>query len=158
MTQSFKIGVDCTGISVVFACHDGNGKFLLHKRSQNCRDEQGRWDFGGGKLEFSESLSEGVKREAREEYGCEVIIEEALYPQQLFRELADGTKTHWIYFPHIVRVNPVDVIIGEPHSMDEIGWFALDNLPQPLHSAIPPFIEGFKSEFAKYSNYENTNS
>lgn len=151
MNQTFKVGVDCTGISVVFACHDGNGKFLLHKRSQNCRDEQGRWDFGGGKLEFSESLVEGVKREAREEYGCDAMIEEALYPGEAFRVLADGTKTHWIYFPYIVRVNPTEVIIGEPNSMDEIGWFALDSLPEPLHSVVPAFIERCKKELSKYS-------
>lgn len=122
----------------------------MHKRSANCRDEQGCWDFGGGKLEFGESLEDGVKREVREEYGCNVVIEEALYPQQLFRELADGTKTHWIYFPHIVRVNPAEVAIGEPEKISEIGWFALSDLPSPLHSAIAPFLERHQNELAKY--------
>lgn len=36
-------GVDHIGIACVFFCHDGNGKILLHRRSQFCRDEQGRW-------------------------------------------------------------------------------------------------------------------
>ena len=151
MSQSPKIGIDCTGISIVFACHDGNGKFLLHKRSANCRDEQGRWDFGGGKLEYGESIQGGVLRGIKEEYGCDAMIEEVLYPGEAFRSLADGTKTHWIYFPHIVRVNPAEVIIGEPNSMDEIGWFTLDNLPAPLHSVVPAFIERCKKELAKYS-------
>lgn len=151
MLQNLKMGVDCTGISIVFVCHDGNGKFLLHKRSTNCRDEQGCWDFGGGKLEFGETLVEGLLRELREEYGCsKPVFEETLYPRERFHTLPDDTKSHWIYFPFILRIDPAQVIIGDPDKMDEIGWFTLDNLPQPLHSAIPSFIANFKNELAKY--------
>ena len=135
MAESIKPGINHTGISVVFVCHDGNGKFLLHKRSANCRDEQGRWDFGGGTLEFNEVIKTGMLRELKEEYGCgEAVLEEVLYPGERFHTLPDGTPTHWIYFPFILRVNPADVIIGDPDKMDEIGWFTLDNLPKPLHS------------------------
>ena len=47
-----KPGIDYIGVSTPFYCHDGQGNFLFHKRSQKCRDEQGRWDTGSGKLEF----------------------------------------------------------------------------------------------------------
>lgn len=40
-------GADYTGVAVVYYCHDGAGKFVMAKRSGNCRDEQGRWDIGG---------------------------------------------------------------------------------------------------------------
>jgi RNase adaptor protein for sRNA GlmZ degradation len=33
-----------------------------------------------------------------------------------------------------VQVDPATVAIGEPHKIDEIGWFTSDNLPDTLHS------------------------
>ena len=47
-----KRGVDYIGVTVNFLVHDGNGRILLQKRSKQCRDEQGRWDIGGGAVEF----------------------------------------------------------------------------------------------------------
>ncbi len=49
-----KKGVDYTGVCVVFYCHDGQENVLMHKRSNKCRDEFGRWDIGGGGFEFGE--------------------------------------------------------------------------------------------------------
>ncbi len=44
-------------VSVITICHDGSGKYLLGKRSQNCRDEQGKWEpVGGGGLKFGETI------------------------------------------------------------------------------------------------------
>ena len=40
--HDLKRGVNFIGVTCVFVCHDGKGRFLLHKRSKNCRDEQGR--------------------------------------------------------------------------------------------------------------------
>ena len=58
-----KIGIDCIGISTSFYCHDGEGKWLLHKRSDKCRDEKGTWDSGGGKVEVGLTLDENVLKE-----------------------------------------------------------------------------------------------
>lgn len=51
-----KPGVDFAGITVGIYCHDGDGNFALHKRSEHCRDECGTWTAGGGTMEFGESL------------------------------------------------------------------------------------------------------
>ena len=58
-----KRGIDFVGVTCSFLCHDGNGRILMHKRSQNCRDEQGRWDLGAGALEHGESVKKAVERE-----------------------------------------------------------------------------------------------
>ena len=65
--MDIKRGVDYIGVTVNFIIHDGKGNVLLQKRSQNCRDEQGRWDIGGGALEFGEKLEDAVRREVKED-------------------------------------------------------------------------------------------
>lgn len=144
-----KPGFDFTAITTPFYCHDGHGHFLLHKRSTNCRDEQGHWDCGGGKLEFGEEPDHGVLREVREEYGCQGIIQEHLPPFSSVRS-HEGKTTHWIALPYIILVNRDEVKINEPQSMSEIGWFTLDNFPEPLHSGVKLALGRFKNTLEKY--------
>jgi 8-oxo-dGTP diphosphatase len=145
-----KPGKDYIGVSVAFFCHDGQGNFLFHQRSQNCRDEQGTWDCGGGKLEFGETLEEGLMRELKEEYGCSGTIDETLPINSYIR--SDGEdKRHWVIIPYIVKVNPEEAGLNEPESMDAIGWYRLDALPEPLHSGMKMDVEMYKEYLKKYS-------
>lgn len=145
-----KPGVDYIGISTPFYCTDGTGQFVLHKRSKNCRDEHGRWDPGGGKFEFGSTLEENVLREVLEEYGCRGEILEQLSPQNVLREW-DGQKTHWLAIPFFIKVNPEDVKINEPEYADDLGWFTLDTLPHPLHTAFEKALIRYKEYFEKYT-------
>jgi 8-oxo-dGTP diphosphatase len=140
-----KIGLDFVGITTPFYCHDGMGNFVLHKRSIQCRDEWGKWDPGSGKLDFGVSLEDNVLREVMEEYCVAGNLDERLPAHDIFR-IQDGIKTHWIAIPFIVKVEREKVKIGEPNKAEELGWFRLDNLPQPLHS-------GFEHTLTKYRNY-----
>ena len=144
-----KAGLDYIGISTSFICHDGEGWFLLGKRSKNCRDEHGTWEFGGGKLEFGATLEENVLRELKEEYGCNGVIDQSLPATTLFRAVGDE-KTHWITFPFFVRVSREEARLNEPESMDEIGWFRLHELPQPLHSGVRTILTTHENYFKKY--------
>lgn len=129
-----KKGIDFTGVTTTFYCHDGNGNLLMHKRSQKCRDEQGKWDVGSGSLEFGLTPEDNLKKEIKEEYCTDVKDIKLLGVRSTHRNLSDGTPTHWIAFEYLVLIDRNQVKIGEPESMDEIGWFTLDNLPNPLHS------------------------
>ena len=144
-----NIGVDFIGITTPFYCHDGNGNILMHKRSSNCRDEQGRWDAGSGKLEQGLSLEENVLQEVLEEYGCKGEIEEQLPAHDIFRE-QNGINTHWIAIPFIIKVNPSEVKNGEPHKIDELGWFNLNSLPTPLHTGFSYTLKKYRDYFNKY--------
>ncbi|MCL5435582.1 MAG: NUDIX domain-containing protein [Patescibacteria group bacterium] len=146
MPQTPKKGLDFTGVTVVFFCHDGNGNFLLAKRSQNARDEQGRWDTGGGGLEFGDSLEETLRREIGEEYGAEVLDFEFLGFREVHRTSVDDRPTHWIALDFKARVDPLKAKINEPHKFDRLGWFRLDNLPEPLHSQLPFAFARYKAK------------
>lgn len=144
-----KAGIDYVEISTPFYCNDGKGNFLLQKRSKNCRDEQGHWDTGGGELEFDLTLEENVVKEVLEEYGCKGEIQEQLPFYDIFREV-NGAKTHWLATPFLVKVKPEEAKNNEPEKIDEIGWFKLNDLPEPLHTGLKLALKRFKDRFEKY--------
>jgi len=132
--HDLKRGVDFIGVTCSFVCHDGKGNILLHKRSKNCRDEQGNWDNGGGAHEFGHNFEDTIKREIEEEYGAKAFNLQFVKVYDAHRKLKDGTPTHWVAVLYVAQVDPKQAKNNEPHKIDEIGWFSLDNLPSPLHS------------------------
>ena len=129
-------GVSFVGVTTPFVCYDGNGRVFMAKRSQNARDEHGRWDFGSGGLKVGQSVEENMRRELMEEYGVEPLETTLIGYFDLFRTLPDGTPTHWVAIAHAVKVDPEKIKIMEPDMAEDSGWFTLDALPSPLHSSI----------------------
>lgn len=138
-----KKGEDYIGITVVYLCHDGNGKYLLNKRGMNCRDEQGRWDCGGGGVELHDTVEHTLVKEIKEEYGTDARSFEFLGYRDLHRK-HEGRKTHWIALDFKVLVDAKQAKNGEPHKFDTVEWFALADFPSPLHSQFPHFLEKYK--------------
>ncbi len=103
-----KKGVDYTGVTVVFACHDGEGNFLMSKRSVQCRDDHGTWDPGGGGLDFGDTVEETLRKEIMEEYCTDVLDFEFLGFRDVHRE-NEGVKNQWIALDFKVRVDPLKV-------------------------------------------------
>ena len=133
------------GIGVAFFCHDGNGKFLMQKRSVHARDEYGKWETGGGGIEFGHTVEDTLRKEIQEEYGTDVLEYEFLGYRDVHRE-HKGKSTHWIMIDFKVLVDPANVQIGEPDMCDEIGWFRLDALPDNIHSQIPRVLELYRDK------------
>ncbi len=142
-------GVDHVGITVSYMCHDGDGNFVMTKRSTNCRDEHGTWDFGGGGVDFGDSIEKTLVKEIKEEYCVDVENFEFLGYRDLFRTM-NGTPTHWLSLVFLVKVDRSKVKNGEPHKFDDLQWFRLDNLPTPLHSMIPAHLEKFKDKLNQF--------
>lgn len=138
-------GIDYTGICICFYCYDGQGNYLLHKRSVLCSDEHDRWDFGGGGLHTHESLEACLVREVEEEYGVTPIAFSFLGFDEVFRE-HEGKPTHWLAFRYVVQVDPALVVNNEPEKHSDIGWYKITALPQPLHSQLPRELEKYKDK------------
>lgn len=150
MAKNLKPGVDFIGISTPFYCNDGKGNFLLHKRGKTARDEQGRWDFGGGQLDFGEQPQKGVLREVKEEWGVKGVIQEQLGTHSIFR-IQNGVKTHWLVVPFFIKVDVRKAQIMEPAKFSEMGLFKLKKLPRPLHSGAKYTMKHYASTFKKFS-------
>ena len=142
-------GVHYVGISTPFYCNDDNGNFLLHKRSNICRDEKGKWDCGGGELGFGQTPEESVLREVKEEYGVEGEIQEQLPAHSVIRE-ENGVKTHWLAVPFFIKIDIKKAKIMEPDRATEMGVFRLDSLPTPLHNGLQMTMARFPEHFKKY--------
>lgn len=142
MEKTLRKGVDCIGITTSFMCHDGHGNILLNKRSKNCRDEHGRWDIGGGSVEFGATIEETLRKEIKEEYCTDVLDFEFLGYRDVFRE-QNGQLTHWLSMDFKVLVDRSKVRNGEPRKFDGLQWFKLKDFPEPMHSQFPKFLEQY---------------
>lgn len=129
-------------VSCVFVCHDGAGRILLARRAAGVRDEPGAWDTGAGALEFGETFEETVAREVREEYTAGVLGIETIGVRNVLRV---DPVSHWVAVVFAVRVDPAAVAIGEPHKFDELGWFAPDAPPHPVHSQLTETLALFRA-------------
>ena len=117
----------------------------MNKRGVNSRDEQGRWDIGGGAAEFGVPIEETLKNEIREEYCTDVLNQEFLGYRDVHRENA-GIKTHWVALDFKVLVDRAQAKNGEPHKFDEVSWFTLDTLPSPVHSQLHVFLKNYNKK------------
>jgi len=59
-------------VSVCCFAHDGQGNYVILKRSKNARDEWETWEPCAGGLKFGENIEDAVRREVREELGAEI--------------------------------------------------------------------------------------
>lgn len=144
-----KPGIDYTGITTVFYCHDGEGNFVMGKRKNTCRDERNRWDIGGGKLETGNTLEKNLRDEIKQEYCTDVLDYEFLGIREMFRRDEKGRDTHWIGFDYKVLIDKNKVSNGEPHKFHSVEWFTLDNLPDPVHSQFPEFLRRYEDQLRK---------
>lgn len=145
-------GIDSIGVTVVYFCHDGKGKFVMAKRSNQARDEQGKWDIGGGAIELHDTVEDTLRKEILEEYCTEVLSFEFLGYRDVHRE-KNGEKNHWIALDFKVLVDSKTVINNEPQKFDDIGWFTLSSLgkvtgmsDEQLHSQLPEFLRKYKAK------------
>jgi len=125
-----KAGIDYIGISVGALIFNRAGKILLCKRSQNAKNERGCWEAPGGAVEYGETLEHAIRREMKEELDIELEIKKQLPAAD---HIIPADNQHWIPTSFICRIkNGKKPKIMEPTKCNAIGWFALDDLPEPL--------------------------
>lgn len=141
-----KPGKDYPGVCVVFFCHDGNGQFVMARRTKDARNEPNTWDIGGGEVEIGVSKATTLCNEIHQEYGVDVVHFEEVGSREVMRPFhePDGSArvVHWYAFDFIVEIPHIGVHIGEPHKFSELDWFTLESLPPntELYGTLPDFL------------------
>ena len=112
-----KPGVDFPGVGCGLVIQRADGRVLLCKRLKV--PEAGFWNIVGGKVDMMEHSADAARREAEEESGLKI----GAVP-------ADGQ--HWVSLMYLTRDFTGEPSLTEPDKLSDIGWFDLDDLPQPL--------------------------
>ncbi|MBB3947949.1 8-oxo-dGTP diphosphatase [Rhizobium skierniewicense] len=121
-----KPGIDFPGVGAGLVI-ERDGKVLLYKRVKP--PEAGHWSIVGGKVDHMETAHIAAKREAEEETGLTIgdvrflCASEQIIP-------ADGQ--HWLSLIYLADDIQGEPSLTEPDKLSDMGWFGMDDLPQPL--------------------------
>lgn len=122
-----KPGVDFPGVGCGLVIQRADGRVLLCKRLK--APEAGFWNIVGGKVDLMEPSIDAARREAEEESGLKIGAVDFLC---LAEEIIPADAQHWVSLIYVTRDFTGEPTLTEPDKLSEIGWFALDDLPQPL--------------------------
>lgn len=114
-------GVGC-GLAVV-----KDGKLLLCRRMK--APECGHWSIVGGKVDHLELSRDGARREAEEESGLTIGAIDFLC---ISEQIIAADRQHWVSLIYVTDDFSGEPKLTEPDKLSDIGWYALDSLPQPL--------------------------
>lgn len=132
-----KPGIDFPGVGVGLAILR-DGKLLLYKRMRP--PEVGYWNIVGGKVDVLEPSEQAARREAEEESGLSIgKIEFVTVTEQIVA----ADRQHWVSLLYKTEDVTGEAQLTEPDKLSDFGWFALDDLPEPLSAftkAILPFL------------------
>jgi ADP-ribose pyrophosphatase YjhB (NUDIX family) len=119
-------GVDFPGVGCGLAVVK-DGKLLLCKRLK--APESGHWNIVGGKVDHMEPAADAALREAEEESGLAIHSARFLC---LSEQLIDADRQHWVSLIYVSDDFSGKPWLTEPDKLSDIGWYSLDDLPQPL--------------------------
>jgi len=144
-----KSGKDYIGLGVGAIIHDGAGRVLLLKRAESLdasRSTVGLWSNPGGEVEFGETVEAAALREAREELGVEIEIEQTIGCSD---QILPKSRVHWHLVAFLARIARGEPRIMEPEKSDDLAWFDVSALPENcgIHHVIVPLRQlGWISE------------
>ncbi len=122
------------------------GEVLLGKRHDDAEKAssdlhgEGTWTMPGGKLDFQETLIDGVIREVAEEIGVNIPKEnlEVLCVQDDM-----VPDNHYVTIGFICRDFKEEPRVMEPEEITEWKWYNLNSLPEKFYPPSAKMIKSF---------------
>lgn len=129
MKQRFKF---IPAVYLVLKSEDDK-KILLSRRA-NTGYMDGYYSMVAGHLEGDEPLTVALAREAKEEANIDIDPKDLrlVHVMHLRSEIAGSTDDERVTFYFETKNYKGTLQNMEPHKCDEIKWFDLDDLPEPL--------------------------
>lgn len=113
-----------------------NREVLFQKRKITNKPDM--WAVPGGKVKIKERLEDAVVREVLEEHDINIRIFKYLQHTEVIRP-----KNHYLYFTYLAELNDRTPKIMEPDKCSGIGFYSLDNLPEPMTSQTKNYVEKY---------------
>ncbi len=138
-----KAGKDYIGVGVGAVVFNETGEVFLAQRGPKAKNERGHWEFPGGGVDFGETLADAIQREFLEEYGIVIEVDSLL---DVSDHILPDEGQHWVSPTFIARHISGEPRILEPEKCTAIGWFDLDDLPQPLSQVSLDDIAAYRKK------------
>ncbi|MCA9382717.1 NUDIX domain-containing protein [Candidatus Dojkabacteria bacterium] len=133
MKQRFKL------IAAVYLVLIKDDQILLLKR-QNTGYEDGKYSFIAGHVDGNESLTTAIIREAKEEAGIMINVEDLSFLHVMHRKGETSENERMDFFFTVSSYNG-EITNKEPEKCDEITWFPLAKTPDNTIPYIKTAIE-----------------
>lgn len=117
--------VDQTLLVTAAIIHDGQ-RLLIAQRRFDSKNEGGKWEFPGGKVEFAENPETCLIREMKEELGVDIRIERLFNVVSHVFEVSGQVR-------HIVLLSYIAGIVnGEPRpiEVETLRWIDINELSE----------------------------
>jgi 8-oxo-dGTP diphosphatase len=127
---------------------NNKGEVLLGKRiddpikGTSDLNGEGCWTMPGGKLEFGETLLDGIMREVLEETGIKIDKEKTKLIS-ITDEVRPGV--HYVTAGFLCKDFTGEPKVTEPEEITEWKWYNLDNLPENVFLPSAKIIKNFLS-------------
>lgn len=102
-------------------------EILLLKRLKS--PEMYAWSIPGGKVDWMETIEDAIIREIYEELGVTITLIRLV---GVTNHILPEEQAHWVAPTYLVKIAKGEPRNMEPNKHEAIGWFALDDLPEPL--------------------------
>lgn len=120
-----KIGIDYIGTSAGAIIKNKEGKLFLAQRSEEARDDIGKWEFPGGSINLFELRKNAIKRIILEKYGFKIEVNKLL---GVYDVIDRQNNDHWISTTFLCRYQSGEPKITHPNKCQKIGWFNLEEI------------------------------
>jgi 8-oxo-dGTP diphosphatase len=130
--NSVSSKVPRVGVGVIIR----RGDEMLLQRRKNVHGE-GTWSSPGGHLDFGEDPAVCAIREAAEETGLDVG---GVTFVGVTNDLFDQER-HYVTLWFLATSFAGEAVISAGYEMSELGWFAIEELPEPLFPPLRRLLE-----------------
>jgi 8-oxo-dGTP diphosphatase len=119
-------------LSVKVFITDDNGRYLLLRRSSKSKNNPGRWDLPGGKVDPGEDFEEALRREVHEETGLIIQLKRVVGAAE-----SEAAMQRIAYLIMEGNKKSGELCLSEEH--EEFVWVNRENLD---HMDLVPQFKG----------------
>jgi len=132
---------------------DGDKIAMVKRRNTGWMD--GFYGLPAGKVEFGEPYTLAAMREAKEEAGVDIALEDLEFAHIVHRHKEDETETEFMDWVDVYF--EANKWTGEPHNAEEakaesLDWIDMNDMPENI---VPPVLDALQriAKGEKYSEY-----